>query len=145
VGGLGFWGGVWVWKMKLVSWNIRGLGGLEKRKEVRSLVKEKRSWIVCLQETKLQRCEVEVCKSMWDDQTVVFSFLPSVGASGGLLTLWDSTEVEVWSTSSFDHVLSIHGRFISSNEEFHLFNVYAPYNGGDRQVLWDTLTIRLQV
>lgn len=32
------------------------------------------------------------------------------------------------SSSSFDHVLSIHGRFISSNEEFHLFNVHAACN-----------------
>ena len=61
------------------------------------------------------------------------------------MTLWDPTEVEVWSTSSFDHVLCIQGRFLSSNEEFHLFNVYAPCNGPDRQVLWDTLTTHLQV
>jgi len=130
--------------MKLVSWNIRGLGGLKKRKEVRSLVKEKRPWILCLQETKLQKCDVDVCMSVWDGQPAAFSFRPSLGASGGLLMLWDSTEVEVWSSSRFDHVLSIHGRFISSNEEFHLFNVYAPCNGADRQVLWDSLTIRLQ-
>jgi hypothetical protein len=85
-----------------------------------------------------------MCLSMWEGQPAAFSFRPSIGASGGLLTLWDSTEVEVWSSSSFDHVLSIHGRFISSNEEFHLFNVYAPCNGNDRQVLWDSLTVRLQ-
>jgi exonuclease III len=105
---------------------------------------EKRPWILCLQETKLQSCADGVCLSMWDGQPAMFSFRPSIGASGGLLTLWDSTEVEVWSSSSFDHVLSIHGHFISSNDEFHLFNVYAPCNGNDRQVLWDSLTVRLQ-
>jgi len=114
--------------MKLVSWNVRGLRGFEKRKEVRSLVTEKRPWILCLQETKLQRCDDGVCLSLWDGQSVAFSFRPSLGASGGLLTLWDPIKVEVWSSSSLDHVLSIHGRFITSNEEFHLLNVYAPCN-----------------
>jgi exonuclease III len=99
-----------VWEMKLLSWNVRGLGSYEKRKEVRSLVKAKNPLVMCLQETKLQMCDVNVCSSLWDRQSVEFSFRPSQGASGGLLTVWDASEVEVWSTSSFDHVLSIHGR-----------------------------------
>jgi len=108
-------------------------------------VKEKCPWILCIQETKLQRCDEGVCMSIWDGKPVAYSYCPSLGASGGLLTLWDSLEVEVWSSNSFVHVLSIHGRFISSNEEFHLFNVYAPCNGNDRQELWESLSSRLQV
>jgi len=107
--------GVRVLVMRLISWNVRGLGGPEKRKEVRSLVKDKRPLILCLQETKLQICDDRVCSSVWDNLSGAFSFRPFVGASGGLLTVWDSSEVEVWSTGSFDHVLSIHGRFIVSN------------------------------
>jgi len=34
-------GRVRVWLMKIVSWNVRGLGGLEERKEVRELAREK--------------------------------------------------------------------------------------------------------
>lgn len=37
--------------MKLISWNVRGLGGVEKRKEVHKLVGEKHPFILCLQET----------------------------------------------------------------------------------------------
>lgn len=40
--------GVRVWSMKLMSWNIRGLGGLGKKREVRSVLKEKNPFIVCL-------------------------------------------------------------------------------------------------
>jgi len=29
--------------MKLVSWNVRGLGGVEKRREVRKLVEDKKN------------------------------------------------------------------------------------------------------
>ncbi|GAU13014.1 hypothetical protein TSUD_173140 [Trifolium subterraneum] len=52
------------------------------------------------------------------------------GASGGLLTLWDSSEVEVWSSESHEHVLWSHGRFTRIGEEFSVANVYAPCNPG---------------
>lgn len=70
----------------MVSWNVRGLGGQEKRKEVHSLVKEKRLWILCLQETKLQMCDDGGCLSVWDSQPVAFYFRSSLGAFRGLLT-----------------------------------------------------------
>jgi exonuclease III len=54
--------------MKMLSCKCRGFGSLEKRKEVRSLVKEKRPSILCIQETKLQRCDEGVCLSVWDGQ-----------------------------------------------------------------------------
>jgi len=137
---------VWVrvCEMKLLSWNVWGLGGPEKRKEVCFIVKEKRSLIMCLQETKLQGCDARMCSALWDGQQAAFSFRQFLGASVGLLTIWDMSEVEVWSTSSFDHVLSIHGHFIQSNEEFHLFNVYAPFDVHARQVLLEILSVRIQ-
>lgn len=47
--------------MRLISWNVRGLGGLEKRREVRKLVGEKSPLILCLQETKVSVCDVSLC------------------------------------------------------------------------------------
>jgi hypothetical protein len=82
--------------MKLVSWNIRGLGGFEKRKKVRLLVGEKAPFILCLQETKLQFCDDFLGTSLWGNTPCDFSYRPSVEASGGLLTVWDTSEVEVW-------------------------------------------------
>lgn len=40
--------------MKIISFNVRGLGGWEKRREVRKLVNEHSPWVLCIQETKLQ-------------------------------------------------------------------------------------------
>lgn len=67
-----------------------------------------------------------MCQTIWGDPNVCYSFQPSLGASGGLVTLWDNFEVEVWSTTSFDHVLIITGIFYKSNEQFVVIHVYAP-------------------
>jgi hypothetical protein len=130
--------------MKIASWNVRGLGRVDKRKEVRKLVGEKHPLIVCLQETKLQACDDFLCTSVWGDSPFGFSFRPSVGASGGLLTLWDTTEVEVWSSISHDHALWCHGQFLKTGEEFWVVNVYAPCDFRAKQRLWDSLSLRLQ-
>jgi hypothetical protein len=73
--------------MKIVSWNVRGLGRVDKRNEARKLVREKNPSIVCLQETKLQVCDALLCASIWGNTPFGFSFRPSDGASGGLLTI----------------------------------------------------------
>lgn len=115
-----------VFFMKIISWNVRGLGRIEKRREVRQLVRENNPFKLCIQETKLAIFDDFVCKSIWLVDGVRYSFQPSSGASGGLVTLWDNNEVEVWSTTSFNHVYLILGRFVKSREMFVLFNVYAP-------------------
>ncbi|KAK2414609.1 DNA-(apurinic or apyrimidinic site) endonuclease [Trifolium repens] len=112
--------------MKIVSWNIRGLGGLEKRKEVRKLVGELGPSILCLQKTKLQTFDASLSLALWGNSSHVCSYRSSVGASGGIVTFWDTPEVEVWSSESRKHVLWSHGRFISSGVEFSVANVYAP-------------------
>ena len=136
-------GGVRMCAMRIVSWNVRGLNGLEKRKEVKELVQEKVPFVLCIQETKLQLINDFLCTSIWGPTCHDYSFSPSVGASRGLLTIWDTSEVEVWMSCRGDHFLMIHGRFITTNEEFYLFNVYAPCDRGAKQTLWTSLSSRL--
>jgi len=129
--------------MRLLSWNVWGLGGWEKKKEVKELVREKFPLLLC-QETKMQSIDDFVCTSIWGSPNCDYSFSPSVGASGGLLTVWNTSEVEVWASSRGDHFLLIHGQFIKSNVEFHLFNVYTPCDQRAKQTLWTSLGARIQ-
>jgi len=129
--------------MKIISWNVWGLGGFEKRREVCNLVREKKPLILCIQETKLVRIDVQLSQSLWGGVDVEFSFQPSIGASGGLLSLWDSKEVVVWSSWSFEHVLVITGSFEKTREQFVVFNVYAPCDATRQQVLWVNISNKL--
>jgi len=53
-----------------------------------------------------------IVKSIWGSSSSGYSFQSSVGASGGLLTMWGKGCVEVLSTSSFAHGLVIRGRVL---------------------------------
>lgn len=48
--------------------------------------------------------------------------------------------MEVWSTVSVENVLMIHGRFIKTNEEFVVLNVYASCDNGAKVLLWSRLS-----
>jgi len=84
------------------------------------------------------------CRSIWGDDKVDFSYQRSAGASGGLVTLWDLSEVEVWSSASLDHVLAVSGRFLKSGEQFTVLNVYTPCDTSRQQVLWNALSSRIE-
>jgi hypothetical protein len=92
----------------------------------------------------MEVCEQSLCASLWGDSSFSYSYRPSMGASGGILAMWDTLEVEVWSSVSFDHVLQIHGKFIRTDKEFYLFNIYAPCEMRDKQLLWASLSVKLQ-
>ena len=81
---------LWGWsmvKMKILSYNARGLGSFEKRAEVRNFIREKHPFVVCLQESKLGMVADYIIKSVWGDVGCEYSYQASVGASRGLLTV----------------------------------------------------------
>jgi hypothetical protein len=80
---------------------------------------------------------------LWGNSSHAYSFRPSVGMSGGLLTMWDTLEVEIW-LSTNEHVLWCHRRFLKAREVLYLANVYAPCDLGVKQTLWDSLLGRIQ-
>ena len=98
-----------------------------------------RPWILCIQETKLENIDDFLCATLWGSQTFGYSYKPSVGASGGILTLWDTVEVDVWLTRSIAHVIIIQGVMVKNGGEFSLANVYAPCDPLGRQDVWTRL------
>jgi len=125
--------------MKLLSFNVRGLGGWEKRREIQRLVWERNPFVFCIQETKLQVIDDFACRSLWGSETYGFSYRPSLRAAGGILTLLNSNDVDVQVSTSFENVLTIKGRFIKSGVAFAIANIFAPYDNGGRVHLWERI------
>ena len=74
----------------VLCWNIRGLNATEKHDAVRDKIEESGCSIVCLQETKLWNFDMPLIKNFAPRRFDKFDFIPSDGASGGILVLWNS-------------------------------------------------------
>jgi hypothetical protein len=75
-------------KLKILSWNVRGLNEEEKRMRIKGLIREWMEDIVYLQETKLQFINREVLRVYGVVLMWIGVFLGSRGASGGILIMW---------------------------------------------------------
>ncbi|GLT40901.1 hypothetical protein SLA2020_149990 [Shorea laevis] len=73
--------------MKIISFNVRGLGSLIKRKEIFRLVRREKPDVLFLQETKLEEVEVSLCKMLWFSDDCDWVMQKSVGNSGGMLCI----------------------------------------------------------
>ena len=81
-------------------------------------------------------CLMIQCVSIWESNVFGFSYQPSIGALGGILTMWDSLGVEVSSTMSFYHVLVIRSRFLRSDKSMFVGgNVFESRLNGDSLML----------
>ena len=80
--------------VKILSWNVWGMNELDKRLQIKSVLKGWKADIICLQETKLRLISNRIVRSLWGGQFVDWVFLRSNGASGGILLMWDSRVVE---------------------------------------------------
>lgn len=74
--------------MKIVSYNVRGLGSVPKRRVLRELVSKEQIDLLCVQETKLEELDVQLCSQVWGDTDFDWQATPAVNRGGGLLCIW---------------------------------------------------------
>ena len=51
-------------KLKILSWNVRGINNLDKRKLIKAFIKSQRVDVVCIQETKIQNMDNSIVRSL---------------------------------------------------------------------------------
>lgn len=80
--------------LKIVSWNVRGLNERDKRLQIRNFFRIWQVDIICLQETKMELIINGFIRSLWGCHYVDWVYLSSMGASGGILVIWDRRVAE---------------------------------------------------
>lgn len=103
-------------KVKIISWNVRGLNCIQKRRIVNSLVQKWKADVFCFQETKIEGDIEEIIKQLWGNRGVKYGQLEASGTRGGILMMWDSKiwKGEVVTTGSY----SITCRFESQTQNY---------------------------
>ena len=74
-------------KVKIMSWNVRGVNDPDKRKVIRNFIRYQRVDLVYLQETKIQEMTAAVARSLGVGRFSDWRALNAEGSVGGILLL----------------------------------------------------------
>ena len=116
----------------VLSWNIRGINSDAKLLAIRNAIDTSGCSVLCIQETKRESFDLAFIKTFCPKRFDKFVFAPSVGASGGIIVIWNSTVF--MGTSWFVDSFAIGISFVAtqSNDSWKLVNVYGPCSGQRR-------------
>lgn len=126
--------------MKILSFNVRGLGKRVKRRELRETLKNHKIDFCCLQETKEENMSNRICKSIWWDHAYDWASLDAEGNSGGVLSIWNDRvfgKVSAWWAKG---VLVVNGFLREEGSQVCILNIYAPCSYPEKVVLWDLIS-----
>jgi exonuclease III len=126
-------------KLKILSWNVRGINELDKRLRIKGLIRDWKVDLVCLMEIKMEVISREVVRSLWGCHHVDWCFMGASGASGGILIMWDRRVVEKVDDCVGRYTLAVSLRNVDDNFLWAFGGVYGPNDDGERRVLWNEM------
>lgn len=121
--------------ISLLSWNIRGINNSVAKRNLRDHVVKNKANIICLQESKFQQQGL----SSFVLDKFKCSIQPSQGFSGGLITCWDSKEVEFVALAQAQDWIWTCFKSHAGNDKFHVVNIYSPHSFDKKKKLWEDL------
>ena len=127
-------------KLKMMSWNVRGLNDLRKRLIVRNLLREWNCDVVCLQETKLASMDRQLISNLWSYPYVDWVALDADQIAGGVLMMWDRRALEKLEVMVGQFSVSIRRQGLGDGFIWACSRVYGPNDNNLRGQMWDELT-----
>lgn len=125
--------------MNLISWNIRGLGARVKKNALKKLTTSESPSFVLIQEKKLENIDQKTIRACWNHDNLGFVASPSLGNSGGILTIWDQNLFSMESSKSERHWIAICGSYHAKKFKCMLINIYNPCCVTLRREIWNEI------
>jgi hypothetical protein len=127
--------------MIVCSFNVRGLGSRVKRNRIRDLVRDQRVEFLAIQETKMESIDEGLCRSLWGGNNCGCLFIPLVGSSGGILSLWNKDKFSFIFSFSGEGFLGVCLLIVAKQRVCYVVNVYAKCEIQARRRIWDNILI----
>lgn len=124
--------------MKIISWNVRGLGSRSKRRVLKEKLVNSKADVVILQETKKDVIQRKLIGSIWGIRYSDWVSIPSNGRSGGILIMWKTKSVSVVEAVVGIFSISIKIKGINGLD-WWISGVYGPNKVTERDDFWDEL------
>jgi hypothetical protein len=129
----------------ILTWNVRGLNEGRKRLKIRNLLSKWKVDIVCLQETKLKLVSNKLVQSLWRCPYKEWCHVDSIGASGGILLMWDRRVVTKIDICLGSYVAACSFRNVEDGLMWAFAGVYGPNSLCFRRFLWEELARLLSI
>lgn len=123
---------------EIVTWNVRGLGGVEKRRSVRECISKYNPFIVIIQETKKEVMS-KLVKSSVGANLIEWCAFPAIGTRGSVLFAWDPTGFVKVSEHMGNFWVSVKIIEVASGFKWLLSYVYGPCRPYNRSEFWEEL------
>jgi hypothetical protein len=127
--------------MIVTSFNICGLGGRVKRRKIRELVTNNKVDFLAIQETKMEVISESFCHSLWGSDDCDWAFMPSVGASGGILSIWGKSNSNLIYTFMGEGFLGVCLEWGVLKTICYVVNVYSKCDLPSKRSLWQNLVM----
>ncbi|KAK9934053.1 hypothetical protein M0R45_021214 [Rubus argutus] len=124
--------------MRILSWNVRGLGSKKKRSVIKTLLTGSGADVVILQETKKTEIERRLIQSIWGGRYNDWVSIPAWGRSGGVVVIWNTKCVSVVESVIGAFSVSIKIKGLDGND-WWLSGVYGPNSFRERKLFWEEL------
>ncbi|GMJ05209.1 hypothetical protein HRI_004190100 [Hibiscus trionum] len=117
--------------MKLITWNVRGMGSGVKCSSIRKLFRIQRVEVAFLQETKKESITEAEIGRLWYEDKFEFRASDASGRSGGLITIWDKSKFYLEGCIINGRFILVEGNWIPDGKRSILMNMYAPCNSSE--------------
>ncbi|GJW88208.1 RNA-directed DNA polymerase, eukaryota, partial [Tanacetum coccineum] len=130
---------------QIMRYNTEGcMGQSTKKNWIREINKKYQVNFAAIQETKLENIDQFVINMLWGNYSYDFAYSLSVGFSGGIHCIWDTSKFFKDNVTISDSFLAIRGTWISSSTKLLIVAVYAPQDFSKRKILWDYIDHMIQ-
>ncbi|MCH85190.1 LINE-1 reverse transcriptase like, partial [Trifolium medium] len=99
---------------------------------------------MAVQETKLEVVDRQLCSRLWGGDVVGWRCAPSIGRSGGILTLWDGAIGNCVSSFQGQGYLGVCLEWGEKKTLCLIVNVYAPCNIISKKTIWVDILVALR-
>jgi hypothetical protein len=110
-----------------------------KKNKIRDVVRSNKVDFLVIQETKLEEVTPAICYSLWRSEDCDWVYKPSVGNSGGILSIWRKSNATLVSSFQGDGFVGVCLNWGVENLRCIVVNVYSKCDLVAKRRLWEAL------
>lgn len=125
--------------MKVLSWNVRGMGNPQRRMVIIEVLSFNKVQIAMIQESKLSSMSDKIQRETWGGRFCKCVCVDAVDSAGGIILLWDYCTNTVLDIYYGKFSVSAWVEDSSNNSRWFVTSVYGPHSSQRPMDLWKEL------